>query len=298
VSFTVQQLARRPALSFLEGPATDGYPVLFLHGVGRCAEDFLPLARGLCSQYRVHALDLRGHGSSEWQAEQYRVVDYVPDVIRFVRALFQKRVVLCGHSLGAMVALAVAIEIPESIQALVLEDPPFHTMGSRIASTHWQTLFRGMYEVARRGGTQLAITEALSELPVASRDGNVTTLGRLRSRDSLEFSALCLSRLDPEVFTPIIEQRWLDGYDERELFARVKCPVLLLQGDPSFGGALTEADSHIASRLIQNCQIVRFPETGHLIHLDHPKPFLHALDNFMASAAPSGSPRPASAEIV
>ena len=284
MSFTVRKLAGRPALSFLEGPTAHGRPLLFLHGVGRCAEDFLPLARALWSQYTVRALDLRGHGNSERGREGYRVVDYVPDVVRFILDSFKDPVVLCGHSLGAMVALAVAAEIPASVQALVLEDPPFHTMGSRIVSTPWQTLFSGMYEVARRGGSQVAITEALSKMRVASSDANgFTTLGELRSRGSLEFSAICLSRLDPDVFRPIIEQRWLEGYDERELFARVQCPVLLLQGDPTSGGALTDADADLAAGLIRNCQLVRFPGTGHLIHWDQPKAFMRSAEMFLAS---------------
>ena len=73
--------------------------------------------------------------------------------------------------------------------------------------------------------------------------GGFKRLGDLRDRASLAWSAQCLSQLDPEVLTPVIEGRWLDGYDFPDALSRVRCPTLLLQADPSAGGALTDADA-------------------------------------------------------
>lgn len=100
--------------------------------------------------------------------------------------------------------------------------------------------------------------------------GGFKRLGELRDRASLHWSAECLTHLDPEVLTPVIESRWLDGYDVAGIFARIHCPVLLLQADPTAGGVLTDDDTQLALRSIADCRWVRFPGTGHQIHRDRP----------------------------
>jgi pimeloyl-ACP methyl ester carboxylesterase len=124
---------------------------------------------------------------------------------------------------------------------------------------------------------------ALAELsvPVPGRSG-LTKLGQLRNAESLRFSARCLAQVDPEVFTPVIEGRWLDGYEERELCAQVRCPALLLQGDPSAGGALLDADADAVMAALPTCRRTRFPGVGHLIHQDQPAAALRALQGFAA----------------
>jgi len=263
---------------------------LLLHGVGRCAEDYREFAAPLEPDWHVLALDFRGHGDSERVSARYLVTDYARDAVTFVRDRISQPVVIYGHSLGAMVALAATAELSGHVHGIVLEDPPFHTMGRRIAHTPWQALFMGMRDVAKSvtGVNQLATALAELSVPVPGPSG-LAKLGQLRSSESLRFSAQCLARLDPEVFTPIIEGRWLDGYDERELCARVRCPALLLQGDPSAGGALLDVEADATMTALPSCRRIRFVGVGHLIHQDQPKAALRALQEF-AATLPSPSP--------
>lgn len=254
--------------------------LLMLHGVTRCGEDWEPLIPALATQWRVIALDQRGHGGSP-RGEDYLVVDYVADVVRLVRESLTRPVVIVGHSLGAMVAAAVAAELPQFVRGIVLEDPPFHTMGNRIAGSSWQQLFLGMRQVARHGGGIEELTDALAEVLLPT-SGGMKRLGELRDRSSLEWSAQCLSQLDPEVLTPVVEGRWLDGYDLADLLASIRCPTLLLQGDPKAGGALTDADAATAVAALLSCQYVRFPGCGHQLHRDRSHEVLQALRDFTA----------------
>src|SRR6185437_504761 len=135
-----------PSLRWIER-AGSGPPIVFLHGVCRCAEDFGPLWEHLSSDYRLISPDQRGHGGSQ-RASRYFVTDYVADAIALVRDEIAEPVILCGHSLGAMVAAAVAAEIPSLVSGLVLEDPPFHTMGPNIIGTKWQLQFTAMRQIA------------------------------------------------------------------------------------------------------------------------------------------------------
>jgi pimeloyl-ACP methyl ester carboxylesterase len=259
-----------------------GPVLLLLHGVTRCGADWEPLLPALAAHWKVIALDQRGHGTSP-RAGSYLVTDYVADVVRFVQEETADPVVIFGHSLGAMVAAAVAAELPDRVRGIILEDPPFHTMGNRIAGSAWQAQFTGMREAARKRGSVEEIADALADIRLPASGGGFKHLGDLRDRASLDWCAPCLNPLDSEVLTPVIEGRWLDGYDFPDAHSRVRCPNLLLQADPSAGGALTDADAESLKSIVSDCQYVRFPGCGHNLHRDRPEPVLRAFADFTAS---------------
>jgi hypothetical protein len=259
-----------------------GPVLLLLHGVTRCGADWEPLLPALAKHWKVIALDQRGHGTSP-RAGSYLVTDYIADVVRFVQEETADPVVLFGHSLGAMAAAVVAAELPDRVRGIILEDPPFHTMGNRIAGSAWQAQFTGMREAAQKHGSVEEITDALADIRLPASGGAFKRLGELRDRASLAWSAECLSQLDPEVLTPVIEGHWLDGYDFPDALSRVRCPTLLLQADPSAGGALTDADAESLKSIISTCQHVRFPGCGHNLHRDRPESVLQAFADIAAS---------------
>lgn len=263
----------------------EGSTLLLLHGVTRCAGDWELILPKLVENWRVIELEHRGHGGSA-RADSYLVVDYIADAVSFVCNELAKPVSIFGHSLGAMVAAAVAASSPQLVQNIVLEDPPFGTMGDRIPASVWQAQFIGMQEAARRGGNVEEITDLLAEvrLPTADGSGNFKRLGELRDRASLAWSAQCLSQLDPEVLTPVIEGRWLHNYELTTTLKSIRCPTLLLQGDPSSGGALSDSDAATVATSILSCQHVRFDRCGHQLHRDRPEEVLRALHNFLASS--------------
>ena len=259
-----------------------GPVLLMLHGVTRCGADWELLLPALAAHWKVIALDQRGHGTSP-RAGSYLVTDYIADVVRFVQEETADPVVLFGHSLGAMVAAAVAAKLPDRVRGIILEDPPFHTMGNRIAGSAWQAQFTGMREAAQKRGSVEEITDALADIRLPASGGAFKRLGELRDRASLAWSAQCLSQLDPEVLTPVIEGRWLDGYDFPDSLSRVRCPTLLLQADPSAGGALTNADTESLKSIVSDCQHVRFPSCGHNLHRDRSESVLRAFADFAAT---------------
>lgn len=271
----------QPSLRYVDHGG-EGPVLLLLHGVSRCGEDWAAILPRLVSTHRVMALDHRGHGGSA-RSDRYLVTDYVSDAVRFVRDELSVPTILFGHSLGAMVAAAVAAELPQQVSAAILEDPPFHTMGNKIDRSAWQVQFIGMQRVARVRGSLEQIADGLAEIRIPIAGIGFKRLGELRDRASLVWSAECLSQLDPEVFTPVIAGRWLDGYDFASVLGGIRCPVLLLQGDPSAGGVLTDSDAESFEAAIASCRRERFPGCGHQIHRDRPAEVLQAFREFIAS---------------
>jgi pimeloyl-ACP methyl ester carboxylesterase len=97
-------------------------PAVLLHGLNVQCHTWDPIARKLARQYHVIAVDLRGHGDSDWSRGGYRVRAMAHDIHGLIEALGLGPVNLVGHSLGVRVAIAVAGERPRTVRRLALSD--------------------------------------------------------------------------------------------------------------------------------------------------------------------------------
>ncbi|GAA0365479.1 hypothetical protein GCM10009541_04840 [Micromonospora gifhornensis] len=98
-----------------------GPPVLLLHGIGRTLRDFTEQHDLLADRYRVHSVDLPGHGGSLPMAQPYTL----PALARFVGAYLDaagvdEPVHLVGNSLGGAVAMGYAVTRPTRVASLTL----------------------------------------------------------------------------------------------------------------------------------------------------------------------------------
>lgn len=98
-------------------------PLVLLHALGETAATWDGVARAFARSRRVYALDLRGHGRSDWPGD-YSLELMKADVVRFLDALGLGPVDLIGHSMGGVVAYLLAEDHPERVKRLVLEDVP------------------------------------------------------------------------------------------------------------------------------------------------------------------------------
>ena len=258
--------------------------MLFLHGVTRDHRDWLPVIPAFEAQWQVLAPDMRGHGVSARVPDRYFVADYVDDVVAFVEEVFAEPGVLFGHSLGAMVACSVAARIPNRVSAIIMEDPPFDTLGSRILQTPFADYFaalRDLISAPHASAEHLAV--ALAEVPMGLPDGTGTVrLGDVRDPASLLHHAQSLHCLDPEALGPLVRGRWLDGYDWRSELGAVACPVLLLKGDMSRGGMLPDDISEQLRAGLRSCEFVDFPGVGHHIHATQTRNVIDIVARFLA----------------
>jgi len=83
-------------------------PLLFLHGTGCDASDWIPVTKNLARNQRCIALDFRGHGQSSVPTQPFTLDSLAEDVEHCARHLNLHELVIVGHSLGGMVALEVA----------------------------------------------------------------------------------------------------------------------------------------------------------------------------------------------
>ena len=264
------------AINYGEGPAS-GPPLVLLHGAAGRWHSFLTVIPQLVPDWHVYALDHRGHGPSGRVAGAYRAVDYAQDAIAFVRNRVSEPAVLWGRSLGANVSIAVAAQAPEAVRAVVLEEPGIDLRDLGQA----EAFIRQMRDLASSGRPAEELFTALAELPmeIPGRDDPVR-LGDLREKDYLRLTAECLSQLQSEVLTFILDGRLVEGYEVEVLLRQVSCPALFVQGDPAFGG-MDDPVAKRAADLLPRGQQVKIPGAGHNVHRTQPEAALQAVVQFL-----------------
>jgi pimeloyl-ACP methyl ester carboxylesterase len=253
-------------LCYVRSATSAGPPLALFHGVLRGWDFMLPLSLRLAGGYELWALDQRGHGMSD-HAERYLTVDYVADAVAWLRDAVGKPMTLYGHSLGAMVAAAVAAECPELVRGVILEDPPFHTLGHRIRGTGFQSYFAALAPLVGSQEPISLLAKRLADVTFTDpATGTTTRLGDVRDPAALRFFAASLRRCDRRVVEPIIAGTWLDGYDCEAVFRNIQTPVLLLEADRAAGGMLDAAEVEQMKRCATDVSHVRMSGVGHAMH--------------------------------
>ncbi len=108
------------------GPPERAYDLVFLHANGFNALTYRRVLAPLAADFRILALDQRGHGAStlttviegriDWN-------DFRDDLIVLLETLDVRGAVICGHSMGVATCLTAAARTPGRARRLVLFDP-------------------------------------------------------------------------------------------------------------------------------------------------------------------------------
>jgi pimeloyl-ACP methyl ester carboxylesterase len=244
-------------LSYLDfgGPGT---PLLALHGHYNEAAAFAPLAAALTPQWRVIALDQRGHGESD-RARSYGREDYVADVIAFHRHLGLGPVPMLGHSLGGVNAYQYAARCPDRVRSLIIED-----IGAAV-DCDWTFTTRLPRRQPSREALVAALGPAAPYLECALRS----------SGQGWGFA------FDAE--HTVLSQKALNGDHWRD-WAAVSCPTLLVRGTRSDELAADHA-REMAARRPHGVRLVELP-AGHVVHHDAAEGFAAAVREFLSESDP------------
>lgn len=246
-------------LSYAEGP-DNGPPLVLLHGVTGRWQAHEPLMRALMDRWHVYALDLRGHGESGRAPEHgaYLVRDYVRDIGAFIREGLpaNAQVVLLGVSLGAMVALGTAAAIPDRVEGLVLIEPALMIRNHRFREMPIAGLMELAYETARK---RLPFEELVATCRAVMPDADEAVIVAIATQPS---------KIDPEVTSPEVLDRTLEGSDLEAMVEAVTCPILLLHGDPALGSLVLLEDVAWMRHHARDVETVPVTGVGHGIPME------------------------------
>ena len=106
-----------------------GQPVLLIHGLPGCIEDWESIMPELSKRFRVVAYDRPGHGFSSANNLKYNL-DYNADIaFAIVDKLGLENPVIVGHSYGRSLTLAMAVRDVSTIKAFVSVSPVISIKG-------------------------------------------------------------------------------------------------------------------------------------------------------------------------
>jgi pimeloyl-ACP methyl ester carboxylesterase len=260
----------------------DGVPVLALHGWLDNAASFDRLASRL-PEWRLVALDLPGHGQSDWRPPgvHYHFVDFVPDVLLAADALNWTRFTLLGHSLGAAIACFVAAIAPERVERLLLIEGLGPLAGEAAAAPPQLALSMQQW-LALSGKTppRYASVEEAARLRQQAGDLSLAAATLLVERSLRQDEDGFRWRSDPKL---IMKSPLYLTEEQIVAFLRaIQAPTLLIQGTTGY----VVQRRHLAHRTEQVARLtVRTLTGGHHLHLDEPEPVAAALREFLATPA-------------
>lgn len=255
--------------------------MVLLHGHGNEAhlwDDFVP---HVSEHYRVFAVDQRGHGDSDWDAEGRYHADDMANDLEDILAHFQiDRFVLVGFSMGGRVSMAFAERHPERLAGLVLVDiaPELDARGlARIGqemSTQRAPVFTSVEEYAR----MLSLNYPAGQPAALMR---MATYGlKQRDDDLWEFKmdpGLRGDRPDDDASKAAEEAFILRQW---ETLAKIPCPTLVVRGAASDILAPDTAD-RMVDDVLQNGLLEVVPQAAHSVATDNPEGFAEAVCRFV-----------------
>jgi esterase len=221
------------------------------------------------------AVDLRGHGDSDWASPStYNIETHVSDVSEVMALLGNERQILIGHSMGAQILMRIAALRPTRVRALVLVD--FGPDINALARRHMLALLR----------ESLRHYESVAEF--AQWLGNTRPLV---PPDLLQHLALHSLRpvdggyrlkLDPA----LVEAMDASSPQEDELLWKIMrdiaCPVLVIRGGGS--AVLSRQAAERMAATLPNGRLMTV-SAGHAVMMDNPQEFNDVVARFVREQA-------------
>jgi pimeloyl-ACP methyl ester carboxylesterase len=252
--------------------------VLFLHGVGGGAWSWRPQREGLGADYRIFAWEARGHGSAS-RVDDAGLGDYYADAREALAAAAAEcggGVTLAGHSMGGLLALALAADEPDAVRGLFLIDPVYadgDSMGhlgpvaGRLARVACEPVIASF---ARAGRISRIISRWMFERAFEDRARMEDAWIDQRTQLPIEYPRMLREAFDGPSDFPL-----------RDFAAEISAPTALLEGSsglrrPRFPRLVETLRAGLAERFTYQA----IPG-GHYLQLDQPAAVNAALRRFL-----------------
>ncbi len=277
------RIATRDGVAYDVHDAGRGPVLVLLHGFAGSSQTWEPIADRLGDGRRLVAIDLLGHGGSDGPAAERQVMDrQVADLAWIIGGLCDGDVDVLGYSLGARVALWLAVSAPGLARRLVLESPSAGIVDAaertaRVAADErWARLLDA--------GDLAAFHDAWEAQPVFASRTTLPDDARAAIRDahlasSARGLAGSLRGAGQGIMPPLHDH--LDA---------IAAPALVI------AGALDPIGRDRAAEVVDGLPHARLEllaDSGHAPHLERPEAFLGLVSDFLTpqpTSIPRGEP--------
>jgi pimeloyl-ACP methyl ester carboxylesterase len=246
----------------------DGPAVVLIHGYGASLDSWRGVDDALAAVHRVIAIDLKGFGWSSRPDGDYAPAAHAALVWKALDKLGATDVALVGHSWGASVVLAMALERPDRVRRIALVSA--YVYDEQVPS------FIRWSQVGGIGELIFALTyrERIEErVPLAYHDDRFVTQARVDAVQA-EFDK------PGTVAAALATARGHRFAAQAARYPSIAKPVLLLWGDDDL---VTPASAgQRLARELPNATLVMFPACGHMPMVEARPALVRALQAFLA----------------
>ena len=250
-------------------------PIVFLHGGALTAHTWDLCCLALRDDFHCIALDQRGHGDTDWAPDgDYSIAAQLADIRGFIDHLGLDNFVLVGMSMGAINALAYAINHRDRLSHLVIIDagPEMRRPGSsRIRDF--------VNDVADAVSIEAIIERALQFNP--RRDPKIlrrSLMHNLRQQPDgswrWKYDRSRFQRLEPG------DAPRRAGAGSPTGSSAITCPTLVVRGGES--DVFHDEDAERLAARLPNGALGHDPGAGHTVQGDNPKDLVAELRRFLA----------------
>ncbi|MBT1065354.1 alpha/beta hydrolase [Bowmanella sp. Y26] len=246
-----------------------GAPVLLLHGLGSCTEDWLYQIAALSTNNRVIALDLRGHGQSAAVRQAYLMRQLAEDAQALMEHLQLPAYHVVGFSMGGMVAFELALHAKESVQSLVIINSGPQALANS-AKKRWQLMLRqliisvlGMRSLGRVIGRKLFPQPHQQALRERFESG--------------------MAKMDKTSYQ--LALRAISQFSVQSSLPRITQPTLVISSDQDYTPISHKAEY---VRLMPNARLVVIENSRHATPIDQPDALNKVLTEFIGSQCRAG----------
>ena len=243
-------------------------PLLLVHGGRDHARSWDRVAAEFEGDYRVVALDLRGHGDSQWAVgSQYGVPDNMLDLVRLVEILGRRTRVIC-HSYGGQVTLLAAGTYPAHFEALAVIEGTGSLVPREGADGMGPAWARTWSERVRAfEGTEAHVYPSVEEAAKRMLEANP----RLPADFAPHLAEYATRPVDGGYVWKF--DNWVHGRtsmevrreEARRFWQAIECPVLLIYGDES---RMRRDQGSDDARHFRDARSIEVPGAAHWVHHD------------------------------
>jgi pimeloyl-ACP methyl ester carboxylesterase len=242
----------------------DKPPVIMLHGFTDSARNCEQFANELVDDYDVILVDERGHGLSSAATSDYSMADQARDMAGLIRALSLSKPAVIGHSIGAATATEMAIQFPDLMSLVILEDPPFRMDYDQGRDVDWAAGWIANLTAFKKRSHAEQLAEAMRDnakwLPAENE-------AWVESKNQFD-----LSTFNTPLFANLI------AWPRAEA---ITIPGLLIIGDPQFGAIVSSDVAQQVQAVWKNLEVVSIAGAGHSIRRDQPAPFAKIVKDYL-----------------
>jgi 3-oxoadipate enol-lactonase len=247
----------------VRGPA-GAQPVVLLHNIFCDRRVFEGVVAALPPGHRSIAIDFRGHGESTLGSQPYAVADLVADVVAVLDHEGVERAVVVGLSLGATVALELALAHPDRVSRLVLMGADADADG-------------GMASLRNALFCRLVMILGMRSFVLSSVAS--TLFGRwFRATAQFRLHRDRLAALERRAARRAM-QAWTGRRPLREAAASLRIPTRIVVGDEDVSCPLPCGER--LRQAIPGADLVRIPQAGHTMTAERPAEAAAAIASFL-----------------